>query len=717
MSLYRKKIILSISLILFVLNFYYSDTYANPWDNEKTIKAGKFDTGKMWAFDFPPVEYFEETYGFKPTEEWLEDVRLSALRIPGCTASFVSEDGLIMTNNHCSDRQRKDAQIEGENLEEDGFYAGELSEERKLPNFYADQLVFMKDVSQEIQNAIDAGKTESEKIANKKAKIDELTEKYINETGLKIEIESFYNNSRFSVYGFKRYNDIRLVFLPEESIGYFGGDFDNFTYPRYNLDCAFYRVYENDEPLKSKNYFKWSKNGAQENEVIFSVGNPGRTNRLKTVAQLKYLRDTFYGNSAFITDGNYQAFEYYKSIYPERADELEKFKTGIGNGQKVLTNIVNGLNDPSLLERKIDFENKLIKKVESDNSLKEKYGMIWETMERTASELINYNKKISVYKPGKRSVYPSYFSTAEKLITLADQLNLPEEERLEAFKEDKLKEYISSIFPAKYDELFEKIKLSVFVNFAVKNLGNEHFITKDLFNGLNGMEAAEYLLKNSVLGNKESVIKLAEEGAEKILNSGDVFIKFITSTKDELKQLEKLETEAKNTEEVYENLLGQLLYEAYGTSIPPDANFTLRISDGVLKDFNYNGTKTPLKTTYFGLYDRYYSFEKEYPWNLPKKWQNPPMEFKLTTPFNFTSTQDIVGGNSGSAIINKNAEVVGLAFDGNINSIIGNFIYLEEENRCVAVTSEGMVEAFMNLYGYKKLASELINGQIPKEVF
>ena len=713
MSLLKKNSAHLISCILFLFIFSSQLIYSQT---EKTeVKAGRFDTGKMWAFDFPPLDYFEETYGFRPTQEWLDDVRLSALRIPGCTASFVSEDGLIMTNNHCSDAPRAAVQKEGEDLGKDGFYAPTLEEERQVPGYYADHLVFMKDVTEEIQKVIDEGKTETEKIANKQAKIDELKKKYEEETGLKIELETFFNDSRFSIYGFKRYTDVRLVFIPEEPIGYFGGDYDNFTYPRYNLDCTFYRIYEDGKPIKCKNYFTWSKESAKVGEPLFAIGNPGTTNRLKTVSQLKYMRDVTYGNFSFIVDENYKAFEKYKSVYPEKADEFEKFRFDISNAQKVLTNIISGLNDPYLVSRKQAFENKLKEAVEAKPELKEKYGKIWKTIDRTTSELTGYNLKTSIYNPGLYKAYPAYFKVAKGLLKLADQLKLAEDEREESFRNLNIEKYISGLYPANYDELFEKIKLSVFVDLAIKNLGKDHFITKNLFAGKSGMEAADYILSESNLQSKKFAEEIAAKGAEAIYSSDDIFIKYVLSTKDELEKLNKLVKEANDTEDVYENLLGQLMYEVYGTSIPPDANFTLRITDGVLKDFDYNGTIAPLKTTFHGMYDRYYSFDKKYPWNLPERWQNPSKDFDLSTPFNFITTHDAVGGSSGSPVINKNAEVVGLSFDGNMDSIVGNFIYIEEENRSVAVTAEAIIEALNDLYGYKKLAEELVNGKLAAE--
>ncbi len=275
MQIRSPKIAATFLLLVFVI---VSDIYSQQPPLE--VKHGRFDTGKMWAFDFPPVEYLEEEYGFKPDQKWFDDVRLSALRIKGCTASFVSEAGLIMTNNHCSDGPRLLIQKEGEDLRKDGFYAEALEEERKVEDYWADQLVMIKDVTQEVQKARESGESEKEKVEKKNTKIAELENMYTAETGLNCRVYELFNGGHYSLYGYKRYNDVRMVFIPEEAIGYFGGDYDNYTYPRYNLDCTFYRIYdENGEPLKTDHFFKWSEEGAQKDEVLFTVGNPGRTLR------------------------------------------------------------------------------------------------------------------------------------------------------------------------------------------------------------------------------------------------------------------------------------------------------------------------------------------------------------------------------------------------------------------------------------------------------
>ncbi len=535
---------------------------------------------------------------------------------------------------------------------------------------------------------------------------------YNEETGLKCQFVSLFNGGKYSIYGYKRYNDVRLVFVPEQPIASFGGDYDNFTYPRYDLDCGFFRVYDDeDKPVNSENFFKFSQNGVQRDEVIFSVGNPGRTNRLKTVSQLEYNRDISYRNRAFLFDEYYNALESLKIEYPERADEFEKIRTKIGNGQKVLHYTEEGLLNPKLIARKRDFENKIKEKVMSDPELKEKYGHIWESITNLREELKPIESQLAVYRPS-RLVGAKYFLIAKDIIEFAEQMKLEEEERLPAYKTSNLDSLKNSLYPDSIDTALEMTKLRIQLDYIKMNLGDKNLLVSALLGNLEGKEAADVLLKKSDLASKEKAMELLNKTPDEILNSSDPFIYYVKNTKDKIQPLAKKSKEIRDTESVLENMLGKVLFEIYGTEIPPDANFTLRLSDGVLKSFDYNGTKAIVKTTFYGMYNRYYGSDKTYPWNLPSRWAEPPAGFDLSTPYNFISTNDIVGGNSGSAVINKNAEVVGLAFDGNIASIIGNFIYLPEDNRMVSVASQAILESLEKVYKAKRLFEELKTGKM-----
>ena len=705
----KNKILLSV--MLFAFTFLLTQSI---FSQRISTKSDIFDTGKMWTFDYPPIEYLTKTYGFTPTEEWLEDVRLSALRMNiGCTASFVSENGLMMTNNHCAVFSRKSVQKEGENLERDGFYAETLEDERKVPNMYVEQLVFFTDVTEEIQEAMNEGKTTEEKVKNKQNKIKELIDQYNEETGLDCQFVSFFNGGKYSIYGYKKFTDVRLVFEPEQPIASFGGDLDNFTYPRYDLDCTFFRVYDDDgQPVNSEHFFKFSTEGVQKGEVIFSVGNPGQTSRLKTVAQLEYNRDVTYRNRAFLLDEIYNLYGKLKEQYPARADEFERFRVRIGNSQKVFHYIEEGLMDPNLIARKKDFENKLIEKVKSNPELNEEYGTIWSSIETLRKELKPLETKLAAYRLN-RFFGSEYFNIAKRMVTFARQMKLQENKRKPSYQGVNLDSLRNTIYPDSIDTVVNNGRLQVQLDYIRLNLGDNNELVKKLCGNLHGKEAVENLLKKSVLGSKEKADALLKD-PDKLLNSDDPFIYFIVKTQNKIPALIKKTKEIRDTESVLENQLGKVLFEIYGTKIPPDANFTLRLSDGVMKTVPYNGTKAVPKTTFYGMYNRYYGSDKTYPWNLPSRWAEPPAGFDLSTPYNFISTNDIVGGNSGSAVINKNAEVVGLAFDGNIKSIIGNFIYLPEENRMVSVASQAILESLDKVYKAKRIYKELKTGKIVK---
>ena len=300
------------------------------------------------------------------------------------------------------------------------------------------------------------------------------------------------------------------------------------------------------------------------------------------------------------------------------------------------------------------------------------------------------------------------------MVELAKQLQLPEEERKSDNKNENLAETIAAIFPSNFNRQLEDKKLRLQADYITLNLGKENKLVQKMFNGLSGDEALDYVLNNSIIKDSSSAVELANKGKDAILNSNDPFIYFIINTQDKLVQLMAEEKEIEVTEEVLESELGRALFEIYGTTIPPDASFTLRINDGTLKEFDYNGTVAPTHTTFYGMYDRYNSHNKKYPWDLPERWLNPEEGFELSTPYNFITTNDITGGSSGSAVINKNAEVIGVAFDGNIESIPGNFLYNPTKNRMVSVSSQAMLQILKYIGSAERISDELELGKIPE---
>ena len=707
-----KRAALSVILAAFFMSFQVFAQSAN-WMNLDTVKAGKFDNGKMWTFEYPPMDYFSQAYNFEPDEAWFEHVRMSALRFANyCSASFVSADGLVMTNHHCARQSITQVTQEGEDLNANGFIAQTLQDERPIPGLYVDQLVLFQDVTDEVIDEINKGTTDEERAKFENDVISKIEEREAAATGLEVAITPLYNGGKYSLYGYKRYTDVRLVLAPEDQLGFFGGDPDNFTYPRFNLDCSFFRVYdENGNPLKTENFFKWSTNGAAVGEPVFVVGNPGNTDRLNTVAQLEYARDIQFPRTLSLLTNLSDMYKEMLKKDPSRRLELQDMIFSFDNSIKAYGGILDGLRDPVLMQRKKDFEKTFRAAVDADPEMKAKYGNLWDKIADSRKQLGEISNKNFALSMNRLST-PQYFFIADEVIAIAENLKLPESERDDLYVGEELDNTLATLFPEDFDAEMNNVLLENKINALYMYLGADDPLVKKFTGGKQGKEAVEYILSNSKITNLEDVKDLLEDGPDEVLKGDDPFIYFMMNSKDRAAEYSKKVNEIVEVESAYSQQLGVAVFEVYGTSIPPDATFTLRLADGVVEGYPYNGTYAQPFTTFYGLYDRYYGQGKEFPWSLPERWTPPPADFDLSTPFNFVSTNDIIGGNSGSPVINKNAEIVGLAFDGNIQSLPGNFIFRTEENRTVSVHSKGMWEVIDKVYKLKRLSAELKAGKI-----
>ncbi len=699
------KNIFKLSIILLFLLFINLSAQSYYGINPDTVKAQKFDMGKMWTFENFPLDYIEQEYGFRPSEELLEKFQKSALKFGnGCSGSFISEDGLIMTNHHCVRGILPNIQKDDENLLKNGFFAKSSDEERAVPNLKVEQLIIIKDVTREIQSAMDEVKSDANKIDIRDQKIEEIKkENSQTHPELIFKVISLYNGGKYSLYGYKVYSDIRLVFVPELFTAKLGGDYDNFTYPRYGLDCAFLRAYENDNPIKTDYYFKWNKDGVVEDQPVFVVGNPGRTNRINTMAQIEYARDIRYPMLVGMFKEMYGIYE--KMVAETKAEDFKLIARlySFGNALKVYQGTYRALLDPFLIARKKDFEKNFREAVNNNSELKDKYGSLWNELEESSNQARKNANKIYAYTISFYS--PQYLTMAKSLVTYATQLKNDEITR---------EEYDSltvQLFPGDYNKELQEQLLVVQLNVLKNNLQADDKIFKELLGDKTTEQAAKDLLLKSDFTSNEKLQQLVSGGSEVVLNSKDPFIYYILNTQDELKRLQDENKTRLDKEEILNQMLGEALYKVYGDAIPPDATGTLRIADGIVKGYDYNGTRTPIKTTFYGALDRYYSFDKIFPFNLPDRFENLPPEFDLSKPLNFISTNDIVGGNSGSPVLNIDGEIVGLAFDGNIESLPSNFIYTTEANRTVSVSAVGMVEAIKNLYKATALSNEIVNGK------
>lgn len=689
----KRNLLLSLVLIMVMTSL----TWAQNVPVYDDVEPSRFDYGKMWTLENAPLDYFEETYGFRPDDEWLEHARMSALRFSTyCSASFVSPQGLVMTNHHCSRDEVGKVMKEGEDFDQNGFYAPTLEEERKVEGLFVKQLVQIVDVTDTVLKAMNEAETDEAAVEAKQATLQLLIEKYgtlEGWEGLEIEPVTYYSGGRYSLYGYKKYDDVRLVLFPELDLGSFGGDFDNFTYPRYSLDCTFWRVYEDGKPKNTTDfYFKFNVDGVKDGEAVFVIGNPGSTERYRTMAQLEYDRDYRYKVLLKWLENRVELMSNIQKEEPTR--DRQNMIANLANSVKAINGIQGGMYDPYLMGKKQAMENMIKEKsgaVAKGNDYWQQMADAYKVLEPHAAESILL---------GPSSLNGKTLSFAHMLyqyVTMKE--SGAGEEDLNAIKEQlmSLSGMMSDPYEVKYlTTLFTELK-----EFA----GDKAYVM-EILDGHTPAKAAKMLLNNTKLMDADQLEKFLAKKVKKIKKSKDPVVKMAFSTipvyNDAVMAFKSSSAERSELGRKISNEV----YNVYGLSIPPDATFTTRLADGVVKSYDYNGTKAPIYTTYFGLYNRYYGFNKEFPWSLPEKWENPPMEL-LKTPLNFISTNDIIGGNSGSPLINKKGEAVGLAFDGNIESLPGNFIFDEKVNRTVSVHTGAIVAAMKYIYKADRLVHEL----------
>lgn len=667
---------------------------------DTTIQPGRFDTGKMWTFENPPLKYFQEEYGFTPTADWLKRVRLAALRLPNCSASLVSPTGLVMSNHHCAREAATAVSQPGEDLIASGFYATRPEDERRVPDLYVDQLVEIRDVTQEIVGAGAGAGGEEAQVAARDAKIEEVQARVGRATGLRCEATSLYHGGVYSLYCYQRYDDIRLVFVPEVSVAYFGGDPDNFTYPRYDLDVSFFRLYDaNGQPLRTDTYLPWSTGGAKEGDPVFVIGNPGSTSRLETVAQLEYKRDYQHPSTIGLLQSRARILWDYMQKNPARKREIENDYFGITNSLKAYTGELKGLRTPDLFARKVAFERNFRRSVAAKPALQAQYGTLWD-------EIADLRRQIAKVAPTLNALNQGGLLRSKTFETALTMLQYAGAASSGQVPDSALAGMKNEIASAAIDPELDAQVLAAQLDDARRLLGPADPWVSRALSGRTPAEAARTIVSGS--GVPDVARRAALLGSPtSISNSGDPAIQLMRAALPRLRQVYGQYSQLTSQEEVRTGKLAQALFEVYGTSLAPDATFTLRLADGVVKRYEYNGTEAPWFTTFYGMYDRYYSNPGRDEWALPARWKAPPPAFDLKTPLDMVSTNDIIGGNSGSPMIDRSGRVVGLIFDGNIESLPGDFIYDTVANRAVSVHSEAIMEALRDLYNARRLVEEL----------
>jgi len=682
------------------------------------VQLSGTETGTMWTFENPPLQYWAKTYSFHPSPEWLQHVRLSSVRFGKiCSASFVSGQGLVLTNHHCARQCVEAASKEGTDYLETGFYAAHREDERLCPGPFLDQLVRIGDVSERVRAAVPGGTTDLEASSAR----DSVRKAIENECeadegdGFHCQVVSLYHGGQYMLYTYRRFSPVKLVFAPELQAGFFGGDPDNFTYPRYALDVAFVRAYAPDSvsPAATPEHFEWNAAGASEGDLVFITGNPGSTSRLSTVAQLGYERAFRHPFYVALFEGERDFFRGIARRGPaaERAVREQMFE--IENSLKAFRGELKGLRDTLLMGRKIRWEREFQTRVAADPELATAYGDVWERLaalqadKLRTSPALNANNFSFIGSPHMR--------IAGDLVRYLHAAALPDSTRPDSLGGAPLDALAGRLrSPMRPNADIGAQLLGLRLSLAARWLPpDDPFMRAAVREGESPADAATRLVRETRVGDPDFRAALLDAGTAALDTTSDPLLRLAIQMDRTYGPLATHWKELTAAEKVQEERLAKAMFAVFGTRLPPDATFTLRISDGVVKRYPYNGTFAPARTTFYGLYARSAEFDDEMPWKLPARFADRQSEVDLATPLDFVSTLDITGGNSGSPILDREARVVGVAFDGNIEQLPNQFLFQANAGRTVGVHSAGISEALRAVYGADGLLKELTGSGRP----
>jgi peptidase S46-like protein len=663
----------------------------------------------MWPFNNVPKEQIKTRYGFEPTDAWLEHLRLGSVRFNnGGSGSFISPTGLVMTNHHvAADCIQKLGSVT-KDYYRDGFYAPTGGQEARCPDLELNVLTGIEDVTSQLNKSVKPEMDAAQAFAAQRATMAVLEKDCASETGLRCDVVTFYEGGLFNLYKYKKYTDVRLVFAPEFDTAFFGGDPDNFTYPRYNLDIAFLRVYDQDKPVSVPHYLSWSAGGARDGELVFVSGHPGRTDRMNTVARLEYLRDRAYPFTLDSLNRRRSLLEQFSRQSDENSRIAKEELFSVENSVKAFTGELRGLRDPSLMGRKVAAEKELRASVAADPKKQGVYGGAWEAIAQAESELAQFYRERALVELGW-AFDSRLFEIARTLVRLTAEKQKPNDQRLREFGEANLPSLELELFsPAPIYRPFEKTKLIDSLTFMEEKLGHEHALVQKALNGKSPQQLADEIVSETRLGDVNVRKKLAEGGWKAVEASNDPMIQLARRVDPDARALRKrYEDRVQGVERANYALIAKAIFELKGTSTYPDATFTLRLSFGSVKGYQEGGDLIPPFTSFSGLYERASRNGNKPPYQLPQRWTEKKSKLNLTAPLNFVSTPDIIGGNSGSPVVNRHGEIVGLIFDGNIYSLIWDFLYDDKQGRAIAVHSEGIIEALEKVYQANALIKEL----------
>jgi len=669
--------------------------------------ASQADEG-MWLYNHPPAKLLHDQYGFDLTDSWREHLQQSSVKFgTGGSAEFVSEEGLILSNHHVGSRALQRLSTREHNYLRDGFYAPTRVEEKPCPGAEARVLMSIEDVTARVNAAVPPGLSDDAANRARRAAIAAIEKESLEKTSWRSEVVTLYQGAEYHLYRYRRYTDIRLVFAPEEQIAFYGGDPDNFEYPRFDLDICLFRAYENGQPAHVKHFLKWSKSGPAEGELVFVSGHPGRTDRLRTMAELEYLRDVEYPRTLERLKRQEVLLTAYSTRSAENARRARGDLFGTRNSRKVRDGALAGLLDPKLMSAKQAEEDKLRAAVAGNADLAETRDA-WDRIAKAQKEIAERNNEYEMLERnyGFNSVL---FTYAQQLLRSTRTRSEPEGERLEEYRESARASLELQLFAENpvYEDL-EIVKLADSLTWLTETLGADHSLVRQVLAEKSPRERAAELVHATKLASSALRRQYYQGGKTALDEARDPMVEVARLIDPRARALRREVDARREAIRQAHAQIGKARYSLLGASQYPDATSTLRLAFGVVKGYEEDGHAVPSQTTFAGLYQRAAEQHLRPPFDLPQRWLDRKKKLTLATPFNFVSTADIIGGNSGSPTVNRNGEFVGIIFDGNLQSLTADFLYTDAQCRALSVHAAGIIEALKKVYNAKPLVAELL---------